>query len=187
MTMKQHDGLNYVEDPFVPIAIPPQAPAREGKAQVGKIQLWYWDTGGDGEPIVLVHPASGSGLIWGYQQPVFAKAGYRAIGYSRRGHYQSSPIDEHDPGTGAADLNALVDHLGLEKFHLLGCAAGGGVAADYAFSHQDRLLTLIVSSNSVGQRSGYIADHAARVRPKEWEGLPVWFRELSPGYRGANA
>ena len=187
MSMKQHDSVNYVEDPFVPQPIPPQAPAKEGNVQIGDINLWYWDTGGDGEPVVLVHPASGSGLIWGYQQPVFAKAGYRVIGYSRRGHHKSSPVDEHNPGTGAADLHGLVEHLGLKKFHLLGSAAGGGVAADYAFSHPERLTTLIVSSNSVGQRSGYIADHAARVRPKEWDGLPVWFRELSPGYRGANA
>jgi pimeloyl-ACP methyl ester carboxylesterase len=185
--MKQHDALNYIEDPFIPVPIPPQVPAREGTVQLGDIRLWYWDTGGDGEPIVLVHPASGSGLIWSYQQPVFAGAGYRVIGYSRRGHYKSSPIDEHNPGTAAGDLHGLVEHLGLEKFHLLGSAAGGGVAADYAFSHSERLSTLIVSSNSVGQRSGYIVEHAHRVRPKEWEGLPMWFRELSPGYRGANA
>lgn len=186
MTMKQHHDLNYVEDPFVPIPIPPQAPAKEGTAKLSDTHLWYWDTGGDGEPIVLVHPASGSGLIWSYQQPAFAAAGYRVIGYSRRGHYKSGPIEEKNPGTGAADLHGLVEFLKLDKFHLLGCAAGGGVAADYAFSHPERLITLIVSSNSVGQKSGYIVDHAQRVRPKEWDGLPVWFRELSPGYRGAN-
>ena len=47
----------------------------------GSIQV----TGG-GQPIVLLHPATGSGLIWAYQQPAFVKAGYRVIAYSRRGY-----------------------------------------------------------------------------------------------------
>src|SRR5260370_24447719 len=61
-------------DPLAPLPMPPQAAAKEGIAQLADTQLWFWDTGGTGEPIVLLHPASGSGLIWGYQQPVFATA-----------------------------------------------------------------------------------------------------------------
>jgi pimeloyl-ACP methyl ester carboxylesterase len=78
-------------------------PAREGIAALADTLLWFWDTGGSGEPIVLLHPASGSGLIWGYQQPVFAKAGYRVIAYSRRGYYKSQPIERARPGIGSED------------------------------------------------------------------------------------
>src|SRR5215218_3654543 len=70
--------------PIVVTPIPTQVPAKEGVAEIPDTRLWYWDTGGDGAPIVLLHPATGSGLIWGYQQPVLAKAGYRVIAYSRR-------------------------------------------------------------------------------------------------------
>jgi pimeloyl-ACP methyl ester carboxylesterase len=49
--------------------------AKEALATLPDTRLWYWDTGGDGTPVVLVHPATGSALIWGYQQPAFAKAG----------------------------------------------------------------------------------------------------------------
>src|SRR5262245_56758210 len=70
---------------ITPIPIPAQAPAKEAMAPLPGTQLWYWDTGGSGVPIVLLHPATGSGLIWGYQQPVFAKAGYSVIGYARSG------------------------------------------------------------------------------------------------------
>ena len=80
---------------MTPIPIPAQAPAKEGVAQIPDTRLWYWDTGGTGVPIVLAHPATGSGLIWGYQQPVFAKAGYRVIGYSRRGYINSAPFDRN--------------------------------------------------------------------------------------------
>ena len=59
------------------VAIPEQLPAREGVAEIPGAKLGYWDTGGAGAPILLLHPASGSARVWLYQQPVFAKAGYR--------------------------------------------------------------------------------------------------------------
>jgi len=135
---------------------------------------------------VLSHPASGSGLIWGYQQPVFAKAGYRVIGYSRRGYYNSAPYDRAKAGIGSEDLHQLAQKLGLGRFHLVASAAGGSIASDFAFSYQDRLLSLTVSSNSLGVREGEIAKAAALIRPKEWDTMPVDFRELGPSYRAAN-
>jgi len=104
--------------------VPPQVPAREALAAVGDTHLWYWDTGGEGPPVVLLHPASGSGLIWGYQQPALAKAGYRVIGYSRRSYYNSDPLAKDRPGIGSADLHGLIELLGLKKFHIVASAAG---------------------------------------------------------------
>ncbi len=71
--------------PWVAIPVPPQAPAFEGYADIEPVKLWYWDTGGEGEVIVLNHPWSQAAECWKYQQPVFAKAGYRVIAWSRRG------------------------------------------------------------------------------------------------------
>ncbi len=108
-----------VADPMAPVPMPAQVPAKEGIAALSDTHLWYWDTGGDGVPVVLLHPASGSALIWGYQQPVLAKAGYRVISYSRRGYYKSDPVSKDKPGIASVDLNELVDMLGLKKFHLV--------------------------------------------------------------------
>jgi len=171
---------------MTPIPIPAQVPAQEGVAQLPDTKLWYWDTGGSGVPIVLLHPASGSGLIWSYQQPVFAKAGYRVIAYSRRGYINSAPFDRANPGIGSEDLKLLADHLKLERFHLVASAAGGSVASDFAFSYQARLLSLTISSNSLGVRDGAIAEAANFIRPKGWDEMPVEFRELGPSYRAAN-
>ena len=175
-----------VVDPLAPVPIPPQAPAKEGIAELTDTRLWFWDTGGTGEPIVLLHPASGSGLIWGYQQPVFAKAGYRVISYSRRGYYGSAPVDRAKPGIASQDLHQLVEFLGLGKFHIVASAAGGSIASDYAFSHPDRLLSLTVSSNQFGVVDGDIAAAGARIRPKIWDEIPVEIREVGPSYRGRN-
>src|SRR3954465_5340275 len=77
---------------MTPVPVPAQVPAKEAWAQLADTRLFYWDTGGDGQPIVLMHPNSGSAMIWGYQQPAFAGAGYRVIAYSRRGYTNSAPI-----------------------------------------------------------------------------------------------
>jgi len=175
-----------VDDPMIPVPIPEQVSAKEGMAELPGTRLGYWDTGGAGEPIVLLHPASGSALIWLYQQPVFAKAGYRVIAYSRRNYYNSDLAPADNPGTASGDLQNMIEFLRLEKFHLVSSAAGGSVAADYALSHPERLLSLTVSSNNLAAANGYIAEAAAKIRTKEWDDLPRWFRELGPSYRAAN-
>jgi pimeloyl-ACP methyl ester carboxylesterase len=175
-----------IEDPMVPIPIPEQAPATEGIAEIPGTRLGYWDTGGTGLPVVFLHPASGSALVWRYQQPVFAKAGYRVIAYSRRNYYNSDLAPQESPGTGSEDLHQMMKFLGVDKFHLIGSAAGGSVATDYAFSHPERLLSLTVSNNNLAARNGYIAERAAVIRPEITSALPRWYWELGPSYRAAN-
>jgi pimeloyl-ACP methyl ester carboxylesterase len=172
--------------PTANAVVPAQAPAREGLAAIGDTHLWYWDTGGEGTPVVLLHPASGSGLIWGYQQPVLVKAGYRVIAYSRRSYFNSDPIARERPGIASADLHGLIELLGLTKFHLVGSAAGGTIAMDYALSHPDRLLSLTLADNAAGVRDGEIAKAAVGIRTKGFDDMPVEFRELGPSYRAAN-
>lgn len=179
-------AFKQAADPLTPIPLPAQVPVDEGMAPVPGGRLWYWDTGGTGEPVILVHPASGSGMIWGYQQPAFAKAGYRVIGYSRRGFWKSDDVDPKDPGTASVDLHHLAQHLGLAKFHLIGSAAGGSVVSDYATSHPDRLYSLTVSSNPGGVRAGYISDAWLSIRPDGWQDYPRWFWEVGPSYRAMN-
>ena len=175
-----------VDNPMVPVPIPDQVPAKEGMAELPNTHLEYWDTGGSGEPVVFLHPASGSALVWLYQQPVFAKAGYRVIAYSRRNYHNSDSAPEDNPGTASEDLQNLIEFFGLEKVHIVSSAAGGSVAADYALSHPERLLSLTVSSNNLAATKGYIAEAAAMIKLKEWDDLPRWFRELGPSYRAAN-
>jgi len=176
----------HLNDPLIPVPIPKQAPANEGMAKLGDFSLGYWDTGRAGTPLVLLHPASGSALVWLYQQPVFAKAGYRVIAYSRRNYYNSDSAPADNPGSASEDLQRFADFLKLERFHLLGSAAGGSVAADYALSHPERLLSLTISSNNLAAAQGAIAEAAASIKLEEWDKLPRWFRELGPSYRAAN-
>lgn len=183
---KESSPLTQVVDPMVPVPIPEQVPTKEGMAELPGTHLGYWDTGGAGQPIVLLHPASGSALVWLYQQPVFAEAGFRVIAYSRRNYYNSNLAPADNPGSASEDLQNFIEYLGLERFHIVSSAAGGSVAADYALSHPELLLSLTVSSNNLAAASGYIAEAAAKMHLREWDDMPRWFRELGPSYRGAN-
>jgi pimeloyl-ACP methyl ester carboxylesterase len=173
-------------EPMNPIALPPQVPAKEGVAALPGTRLAFWDTGGDGEAVVLLHPATGSARIWSYQQPVLAKAGYRVVAYSRRGYGGSDPVPNGNPGTAAGDLHALMDFLALRKFHLVGSAAGGGVAVDYALSHPERLSSLSIACAVGGVEDRDYASRVENLRPKGFDEMPATFRELSPAYRAAD-
>lgn len=172
-------------DMWTPVPMPEQASAKDGMAKLSDANLWYWDTGGKGPAVVLLHAGTGSGAFWGYQQPALAKAGYRVIGYSRRGHFRSEG-DAANPGVASADLNELVDHLGVGKFHVLGLAAGGIVATDYALSHSDRLLSLTLASTIMGVTDKSYIDLSNLIRPPFFTSLPKDFQELGPSYRAGN-
>ena len=175
-----------VSEPLAPIPLPAQAPAKEAIATVAGTRLSYWDTGGSGPAVVLLHPATGTARIWSYQQPVFAKAGYRVIAYSRRGYGASDPVPKDNPGTASGDLHALMDYLRVPKFHLVGSAAGGGIAVDYALSHPERLLSLVIACAVGGVVDKDYVERMESLRPKGFDELPAAFRELSPAYRAAN-
>ncbi|EDY51624.1 conserved hypothetical protein [Streptomyces clavuligerus] len=176
-----------VRRPIRPIPVPAQAPAREGTVEVdGGARLAYWDTGGDGAPVVLLHPASSSAETWPYQQPFLARAGYRVIGYSRRGVGGAEPGDTTRPGTGSGDLHTLADALGLGRFHAVGVAAGGGIALDHALQHPERLRSLTLSCTLGGIQEQEYENLLASLRPPAWGSWPVQFRELGPAYRAAD-
>jgi pimeloyl-ACP methyl ester carboxylesterase len=172
--------------PVEVVPLPPQAPVTEGLLDAAGARLWYWDTGGKGEPTVLLHPATGSGATWGYQQPVLAKAGYRVIGYSRRGHFRSIITDADVDASDLEDLRALIGQLGLTRFHLIGSAAGSFLAAQYAVTYPQHLATLVLSSSLIGIQDKDYQDLIGRVVPPSFAMLPPEFRELGPSYRTAN-
>ncbi len=151
------------------------------------MHLSYNDTGGGGVPVVFVHAATGSRRVWEYQIPAFTAAGYRVITYDRRG-FGRSTIDPAgpQPGTGADDLLALVNHLGLDRFHLVGTAAGGIVALDFAVSFPQRLRSLVVANSIGGVQDEDYLELGRRLRPPQFNALPPDVRELGPSYRAAN-
>lgn len=168
------------------VPIPQQAPAKEAYAALPDVRLWYWDTGGDGEVVILLHPFTGSAASWLYQQPAFVAAGYRVIGYSRRGFYKSDAGPKDANVAASVDLAAFTESLGLKRFHLVASAAGAIVAADFALSHPERIRSLVLTSSILGIKDEAISKTLRRLQPPNFNTLPPDFRELGASYRAAN-
>jgi pimeloyl-ACP methyl ester carboxylesterase len=146
----------------------------------------YTDTGGNGVPVVLMHAATGSVLSWEQQTPAFVKAGYRVIAFDRRGWGKTKIDPAAAPGTAADDLIALMDALHIDRFHLVGTAAGGFVTFDAALSFPTRLRSIVVSNSIGGVSDPELVAQDRRIRPPEFLALPAELREVSPSFRAAN-
>ena len=173
---------------WVAAEMPRQAPATEGLVDVKGAKLWYWDTGGSGQPVIFMHAGTQSGAGWGYQQPVFAAAGFRAIGYSRRGYFRSEGGDPANPGIASDDLDKLLAQLQLDRVHLVSLAQGSFFAIDFALEYPRKVRSLTIASSFLGidaSEKDY-AEANARLRPKQFDALPSEFKELHPSYRAGN-
>jgi pimeloyl-ACP methyl ester carboxylesterase len=155
-------------------------------ADLPGVKLWFIDTGGAGPPVVLLHPNTGTVAIWQPQLAGFTQAGYRVIAFDRRGWGNSIPDPASGPGSVAGDLDALVDHLKLGRFHLLGVAGGGFIALDYAAWRPERLRSLIVGGSTGAIADQEVADCIARIAIPHIREQPAHYREIGPSYRGAN-
>ncbi|TXT54948.1 MAG: AB hydrolase superfamily protein YdjP [Candidatus Thorarchaeota archaeon] len=85
----------------------------------------------NGIPMVLVHGAGSYHVIWTLQIEEFAKS-HRVIALDLSNHGLSDdnddPADIHDY---AKEVAALVRHVGLDKYVLVGHSMGGGVVMSY--------------------------------------------------------
>jgi pimeloyl-ACP methyl ester carboxylesterase len=112
------------------------------------VEIAFLDEG-EGEPIMLVHGfASNAAVNW--VQPGWFKflkeAGRRVIALDNRGHGASTKL--YDPAAYhsarmAADVRALLDHLGLERADVMGYSMGARIAAFLALQHPQRVRSAI--------------------------------------------
>src|SRR5205085_1533035 len=87
---------------------------------------------------------------------------HRVLLYDLRGHGRSDlPLGGYDLATQAGDLHALMDHTGIQAAHLVGDAAGGGIAVEVALSQPDRVRSLTL----VGTRIHGWKEPAGSVPP----------------------
>jgi 3-oxoadipate enol-lactonase len=104
-------------------------------------EVWADDSGGDGPPLVLLHPGVGDSRIW---DPVLAPltARYRVIRYDARGFGQSpAPAVKFSL---LRDLAAVLGHYGVARAALAGCSQGGGSALGLAVEQPERVPALVL-------------------------------------------
>jgi len=118
----------------------------------------YYEQGGEGVPLVYVHGGNTSLLhvlqygrrpfAWRWRQDFVDQ--FRFVWYERRGCYRSSTPDEgYDLETQASDLQTILDHLAIERAHLVGMSAGGPIAVIFAATHPERVHSLALVSTGL--------------------------------------
>ena len=107
----------------------------------------YYDVHGAGTPVLLVSGLGGTGSYWNPNLPAFAKR-HQVIVHDHRGMGKSSRSRiRYSVDQMTADLLALMDHLKIEKAHLVGHSTGGAIGQTLAATHPDRLLSLVISAS----------------------------------------
>jgi 3-oxoadipate enol-lactonase len=106
-------------------------------ASVNSITLNYTISGPPtGAWLVLINGLADDLQTWSANIPAFTAAGYRVLAYDNRGIGLSSrPAGPYTAELLAADLHALIVHLDIKRFHLLGVSMGGMVAQAYALDY----------------------------------------------------
>ena len=115
-------------------------------ARLGRITLRYLDVG-KGTPVVLIHGLAGDYSAWLAQIEALQKD-YRVIAFDNRGAGRSTQVDEPVSTADLADDTlALMDHLGVERAHVVGRSMGGAVAQHMALKAPQRVLSLTLCAS----------------------------------------
>jgi 3-oxoadipate enol-lactonase len=112
----------------------------------GADQLWVDDTGGTGVPVVLLHPGIIDSTIWDRLLPLLP--GQRVVRFDRRGFGQSPVATEEFSALG--DLLIVLDHLGVERAHLVGNSMGGETSLALAVTAPERVASMTLLCPGVG-------------------------------------
>ena len=148
---------------------------RSGTARSGDLDIYYEDMGDPGDPAVLLIMGLGAQLLlWrdGFCEKLVAE-GLRVIRYDNRDVGLSSKTERgHSGGSliptmlkfwvglpGKADYTledmaddaaAVLDHLGIDRAHIVGASMGGMIAQIFAarFRARTRSLGVVFSSNN---------------------------------------
>lgn len=129
----------------------------------------------NGVPVFLLHGTPGSRMGPHPRSAVLYRLGIRLIAYDRPGYGGSDPLPRRLVAHAAADVEAIADHLGLDRFAVVGRSGGAPHALACAALLPDRVTRAAV---------------LVSLAPRDAEGLD-WYAGMTPSnvaeYRSAEA
>ena len=117
--------------------------AQDKYFDAARVRLRYVDHG-TGEPVVLVHGYGNTADIWADNRIVQdLSRNYRVIVFDLRGHGKSDK--PHDPARYGREMTLdvvrLLDHLGIQRAHIVGYSLGGHLVSQLLTLHPERFLS----------------------------------------------
>jgi proline iminopeptidase len=120
----------------------------------------YYEEVGEGLPILFVHEFASDHRGWEPQLREFGKR-YRCIAYSARG-YTPSDVPANPNAYSyqhvMRDAVAVLDHLHIERAHLIGLSIGGYTSLQVALNHPQRVRSLVLAGTGSGSERWYTQD-----------------------------
>jgi pimeloyl-ACP methyl ester carboxylesterase len=116
-----------------------------GVATANGAEIYYRDIGPRGEPVLLLHGFPETGDAFAQVVAPLGKR-YRLVVPDLRGAGRSERTPSgYDKKTLASDVRALMDHLRIDRAHVIGHDIGARIAYAFAVQYPGRLLSLTVA------------------------------------------
>ncbi len=156
---------------------PEIAPYRTHRLAVDALHTLYVEECGnpDGLPVVFLHGGPGVGLS-DYHRRFFDPARYRIVLFDQRGAGRSTPHAELRENTTwhlVADIEAIRERLGIERWVTFGGSWGSTLALAYAQKHPERVLGLVLRGIFLCRpeeiRWFYEEGGASWILPEKWQ------------------
>ena len=171
---------------------PELEPYDHGLLDVGDGHRLYWEVCGkpDGKPAVVLHGGPGSGCTPRWRR-LFDPESYRVVLFDQRGCGRSRPhastptVDLAANTTHhlIADIERLREHLGIERWLVLGSSWGSTLALAYAESHPGAVSEMVLFSvvTTTRREVAWATRDVRRFFPAEWlrfrDGVPAAERD----------
>ncbi len=142
----------------------------EHKTNVRGIEFHWLEWGDPGSPpMVLLHGLTGHAHIWDHMGPQLAER-YHVLALDQRGHGDSGHTATYATADFVADVEAMREVWGIDRFVLMGLSMGGHNAMAYIAANPERVSQAI------------IIDIPPRLVRDMWEGRAEQIRLAETGH-----
>jgi pimeloyl-ACP methyl ester carboxylesterase len=136
----------------------------------------YFEEVGSGTPVLFVHEFAGDLRSWEPQMRAFGRR-YRCVAYNARGFPPSDvpeDVESYSQARAVDDAIAILDHLGIDRAHVVGLSMGGFATLHFGLRFPQRARSLVVGGCGYGaqpeKQEGFRAENEVTARSFETEG-----------------
>ncbi|MGB0061670.1 prolyl aminopeptidase [Candidatus Binatus sp.] len=158
-------------------------PYSHGLLDVGGGNRVYWETCGNprGKPAIVLHGGPGSGCT-PWHRRLFDPSAYRIVLFDQRNCGRSTPhasasdtdLASNNTANLVADIERIREHLGIERWPVLGGSWGSTLALAYAERYPERVTEIVLFGVTTGRHKEFdwlFRGGVSDLFPEEWKRL----------------